>query len=510
MSVYQKLLSILLLFLTGMMTGALLLMYSGYFNSPENVEVRISEISRSMSPASNAGGSDFASYSTWFKEIAREVTPGVVYIETETRAGRPNVPDDGNHDFDDGFWQQFMPRQRVQSIGSGVIISSDGYILTNNHVIGRNNSSVRVGLSDKRYYDARIIGRDPSTDLAILKIDASDLKPVLVGNSDYLEVGDWVMAVGNPFRLKSTVTAGIVSALNRDVDIIRDRMRIETFIQTDAAINRGNSGGALVNSSGELIGINTAIATESGSYQGYGFAIPINMAFKIGLDLIEFGEVRRPYLGVQIASVEQQRANQLGLDRIEGVEILELAKNGSADLAGLRRNDIILEVNGYAVNEANALQERIALFRPADDVEVSVWRNGEVLKKNITLMGMQDEEIRSWALGAEVPPSSLWNDITQDDNTVIRKFDLGFALIEHPSPEESETIEIGVFAIDSDGPVANTELKKDDIVLEIDGNPVVSLDQFSAQFMQLYMAERRIALKVSRGGNVIEDIIIYP
>jgi serine protease Do len=202
-----------------------------------------------------------------------------------------------------------------------------------------------------------------------------------------------VVAIGNPFRLRSTVTAGIVSALGRNMDIINDQMRIENFIQTDAAINRGNSGGALVNEYGELIGINTAIVTENGAYQGYGFAIPINMAFKITSDLIEFGEVRRAYLGVQIVSVGQERARQLNLATINGVEVVSLLRNGAAERAGLLPNDVILRVNDTAVNEANELQAQIAMFRPGDNVNLSVWRNGRAIDIKMVLGGLSSENM---------------------------------------------------------------------------------------------------------------------
>jgi S1-C subfamily serine protease len=241
-----------------------------------------------------------------------------------------------------------------------------------------------------------VIGSDPTTDLAVIKVDANDLPAIIIGNSDQLNVGDLVVAIGNPFRLRSTVTAGIVSALDRNVDIINDQMRIESFIQTDAAINRGNSGGALINEYGELVGINTAIATENGAYQGYGFAIPINMAFKIARDIIEFGEVQRAYLGVQIQAVDQDRASQLGMYGINGVEIVNLVKNSAASQAGLLVNDVILSVNGSYVNESNELQAKIALHRPGEEVILNIWREGNIISLNTKLAGLNNAQIRSW------------------------------------------------------------------------------------------------------------------
>lgn len=283
------------------------------------------------------------------------------------------------------FWDFFI-HPRISTMGSGVLITNDGYILTNHHVInGVDADDIEVSLNDKRVYKARLIGSDPSTDIAVLKIDATDLEPVIIGNSDRVQVGDWVLAVGNPFRLRSTVTAGIVSATSRQVEIIDDALRIESFIQTDAAINRGNSGGALVNTSGELIGINTAIATQDGNNQGYGFAVPSNLSLKIARDLIEFGKPQRGLLGVSIQSITQNTARDLGLSQITGVRIIGLVEQGAAKEQGLRLNDVILNVNGFSVSEANQLQERVALHRPGEIVQLTVWRNGTTFTTDVPL-----------------------------------------------------------------------------------------------------------------------------
>jgi len=372
--------------------GMLVMIYAAQVMDPQRSEVRVSEVYRSLGleagskdvPASNASLPQL-------RDVASSVTQSVVYIETEVAASARALPDDENHNFDDPNWEQFFPRRRASTIGSGVIVSEDGYIITNNHVIaGTDDATIRVTLNDKRIFTARVVGRDPSTDLAVLKIESDGLPHVLVGDSDLVEVGDWVVAVGNPFRLRSTVTVGIVSALGRNVDIIADQMRIESFIQTDAAINRGNSGGALVNQFGELVGINTAIATENGAYQGYGFAIPSNMAFKISQDLIEFGSVKRGYLGVNIVSVGQDRAAQLGLPAIEGVEIVNILRNSAAESIGLRNNDVILSVDGVKVNEANHLQERVALRRPGEEVNLEIWRSGTTTTYTVLLNGLEN------------------------------------------------------------------------------------------------------------------------
>lgn len=370
--------------------GMLIMIYYAGITSTQQTQIMVTEVQRGVSNRLSPDEFPVTSASLpTFREVASMVNASVVYIETEVPFNRRQLPDDGNHEFDDNTIDRFFPRRRASTIGSGVLVSPDGYIITNNHVIaGADGGTIRVTLNDKRVFNARVVGRDPSTDLAALKIDSADLPHAIIGNSDYVEVGDWVLAVGNPFRLRSTVTAGIVSALGRNVDIIADQMRIESFIQTDAAINRGNSGGALVNQYGELIGINTAIATENGGNQGYGFAIPINMAFKITQDLIEFGEINRGFLGINIVSVGQDRAQQLGLPRIKGVEIVNILRNSTAESGGLRNNDVILSVDGFQVNEANHLQERVALRRPGDEVTLEVWRGGRTLQFDVRLSGL--------------------------------------------------------------------------------------------------------------------------
>ena len=248
-------------------------------------------------------------------------------------------------------------------------------------------------LNDKRQFEASIIGSDPTTDLAVIKIPTKNLPAAIMGNSDQVQVGEWVMAVGNPFRLRATVTAGIISALGRDVQIIDDRMRIESFIQTDAAINKGNSGGALVNTSAQIIGINTAIASQSGSYQGYGFAVPSNLAIKVASDIIQYGSVRRALVGVQIQSVDYQRALELDLPSVVGVEIISLTPEGPADKAGLKKGDIVLEVNGFPVNASNALQERIALLQPNTEAQLTIWRDKTSFLSMVTLEELELPEI---------------------------------------------------------------------------------------------------------------------
>jgi len=260
--------------------------------------------------------------------------------------------------------------------GSGIIISPDGYIATNNHVI-KGADNIQVTLNNQRTYPAEVIGVDPSTDIALIKINENDLKSIRFGNSDEVKVGEWVLAVGNPYNLTSTVTAGIVSAKGRNIDILRDKFKVESFIQTDAAVNPGNSGGALVNSNGDLIGINSAIASPTGSYSGYSFAIPVNIVKKVVMDLQEFGKVQRAFIGVTIQNLNEEMANKSGLEEISGVYVNGIAENSAANLAGIKKGDIIKKVNLVEVKNVPELQEQIGKYRPGDKISITVVRAGK-------------------------------------------------------------------------------------------------------------------------------------
>lgn len=276
-------------------------------------------------------------------------------------------------------------RQRfAQSTGSGVIISPDGFIVTNHHVIDQ-GSTIKVTLNNKKEYEAKLIGSDPSTDLALLKIDGRDLPFLLFGNSDSLQIGEWVVAVGNPFRLESTVTAGIVSAKGRNINILEADYPIESFIQTDAVVNPGNSGGALVNTLGELIGINTAIITQSGKYEGYSFAVPSNLVQKVVFDLKEYGRVQRGLLGVSIANVTSEQAKEFLLPEVRGVLLQRVSPGGAADEAGLKRNDVVVSVNGKDTPGVPELQEIVGRFRPGDELNILYYRRGELKKARVRL-----------------------------------------------------------------------------------------------------------------------------
>lgn len=282
--------------------------------------------------------------------------------------------------------------QRFSS-GSGVVVSEDGYILTNNHVI-ENAKKIEVALEDKRFFVAKIVGTDASTDLALIKIEAFDLAYATFGNSDDLQIGEWVLAVGNPFDLTSTVTAGIVSAKSRNINILEDNdgMTIESFIQTDAAVNPGNSGGALVNLAGDLVGINTAIATKTGGYAGYSFAVPATLAKKVADDLLRFGSVQRALLGVRILEINAQTAQQFGIKAIRGVYVEGISKGSAAETVGMKIGDIILSINEAPVNSVANLQEIIARFRPGDLVKLSFEREGKTYQKQAVLRNQRNEE----------------------------------------------------------------------------------------------------------------------
>lgn len=267
-------------------------------------------------------------------------------------------------------------KQYGEGSGSGVIVAKNGYIVTNNHVI-QDATEIQVTLNDNRKYTATVVGADPSTDIAVLKINETGLTSIPLGNSDNIHVGQWVLAVGNPFNLTSTVTAGIISAKARNLNLISENEKsnivpIESFIQTDAAVNPGNSGGALVNTKGQLIGINTAIASETGSYSGYSFAVPVNLVKKVMTDLIDYGVVQRGYLGVRIADITQEMQKELKLKNLNGVYVAGVLENGSAAKSGINKGDVILKIGSKVVNSAAALQEEIGKRRPGDKISVTV------------------------------------------------------------------------------------------------------------------------------------------
>lgn len=323
------------------------------------------------------GTDDPANFST----AAEKALPCVVHIKTTSTS--QNLSYDPFAELFFGYHGKPAP-QIQQGSGSGVIISADGYIVTNNHVIN-GSDKIDVTLNDKRHFEAEVIGVDASTDIALLKVKAQDLPFITYGNSDALRVGEWVLAVGNPFNLYNTVTAGIISAKGRNNIINSSQRAIESFIQTDAAVNPGNSGGALVNTQGELIGINTAIASNNGAYQGYAFAVPVNIVKKIVKDLAEFGTVQRAYLGVNIQDIDAKFAEDKNLSRLKGVYVSGLIQGGSADVSGIQSGDVIIRIEETEVNTVSELQEQISRYRPGDAVKVSVVRGRKEIQISVTL-----------------------------------------------------------------------------------------------------------------------------
>lgn len=328
-----------------------------------------------------------------FTDTSKKVLDAVVHIKsTQTspsygNQGGRELPDPFKEFFGDMFKGQSPEGMRSQprvGTGSGVIINDQGYIITNNHVID-NADEVEVTLYNNESYKATVIGTDPTTDLALLQIDADNLSTMSLVNSDDVEVGEWVLAVGNPLGLNSTVTAGIVSAKARSININQDKFAVESFIQTDAAINPGNSGGALVNLEGNLVGINTAIASRTGAYTGYGFAVPSNIVTKVVEDLLKYGKVQRGMLGVTIRTMDSNLAKEKDVDFTKGVWIEQVGENSAADKAGIKSGDIILEVNGNETTTSPRLQEIIASKRPGDEVNLLVSRDGKEKEFTVVL-----------------------------------------------------------------------------------------------------------------------------
>ncbi|MCS6935829.1 MAG: Do family serine endopeptidase [Chitinophagales bacterium] len=330
-----------------------------------------------------------------FRYAASVATPTVVHIKSTYKAEKPTTFRDPFRDlFGDDFFHFFhgpnpYNRQPQVSTGSGVIVSEDGYIVTNNHVVNEANE-IEVILHNNKTYKAKLIGKDPDTDLALIKIEASDLPAISFGNSDSALVGEWVLAVGNPFNLSSTVTAGIISAKGRNINILNNgsgktSSAIESFIQTDAAVNPGNSGGALVNVNGQLIGINTAIASPTGSYAGYSFAVPSNIVKKVIFDLKTYGVTQRGFLGVTIRSMDDATAKELGFDRPYGVYVESVNSGSAAEDAGIKKKDVITHINGVPVNSSPELQEQVAKYRPGDKINVDYIRDGKKMTATVTL-----------------------------------------------------------------------------------------------------------------------------
>lgn len=398
-----------------------------------------------------------------FTNAAEQSTPAVVHITaTQQVQARSQTYDPFLEFFGDDFFGRRAPQEQ-QGFGSGVILSADGYIVTNNHVID-GATEIEVTLNDKRSLKAKLVGTDPNTDIALLKVQEENLPFLKFGHSDNAKVGEWVLAVGNPFNLASTVTAGIISAKGRNLNILKGRSAIKSFIQTDAAVNPGNSGGALVNLQGELIGINTAIATPTGSYAGYSFAVPAELAQKIVRDLKDYGAVQRAYLGVYIQNVDGKLADKLKLDVTEGVYVGGLTENSSAAEAGLQEGDVILAVEDQKVRSMPELQAHIGRHRPGESVRVKVLRGGKTQEVAVKLTNR----------------SGTTKLITADEQRMLQKFG---AALRPFSAEEAKRFEVtqGVLVEDvARGSLASyAQIQRGFVITKVANEPVKTPEDVS-------------------------------
>jgi len=420
-----------------------------------------------------------------FIHAAERIVPTVVNITVTSTRESGRVPR-WFEDFHRFFGPDFDPpederrRRPQQGSGSGVIASSDGYIITNNHVVaGADEDGIKVMLSDRREYSAELVGSDENTDLAVLKIDANNLPAADFGDSDRLRVGEWVLAVGNPLQLTSTVTHGIISALGRGgLNVIGREYGIENFIQTDAAINPGNSGGPLVNLYGEVIGINIAIATRSARFEGYGFAIPVNLARVVVEDIIHHGHVRRAYLGVQIEEIDETTARALGMDRVAGVLVQGVIDGGPAEYAGIQAGDVILKVDGKEVNRPNELQMEIARRQPETEVAIKVLRNGSEQDIKVTLKTLGEDEPLAEERSNREPATP-----EPAEPETVSLDDIGITLRPLDSDLKTEReVEAGVLVEDVQrySIAHERNIMPGDIIVEADRKPVNDINEFQS------------------------------
>ncbi|MCL2329152.1 MAG: Do family serine endopeptidase [Bacteroidetes bacterium] len=417
-----------------------------------------------------------------FVEASAKVMPTVVHIATKTTVRGSSTPPGMD------FWQDFfgpgwqMPQQERSNVrqgaGSGVIVRANGYIVTNNHVI-KDADEITVTLHDQQVFTAKVVGADPNTDIALLKIEADSLPVITFANSDDVRVGEWVLAVGNPFNLNSTVTAGIVSAKGRNINILQQKYAIEAFIQTDAAINPGNSGGALTNAVGDLIGINTAIASPTGSYSGYGFAVPSNIVLKIISDLKEYGVVQRGFLGVTIRTVDAELVKSKSLKVRKGVFIDGINPTGAAEKAGMKIEDVIVSVDNIEVNSVADLQEIIGRRAPGDQVTVRVNRSGNEKTFTLTLTNQEGK-----ASLTEKPTV----DVLQNLGISIKNADeKTLKAVGKPSGVEVTAIQSGVVQ-------KHTNMRPGFIITKVDNTVIKNADHFAE------------IMKNKTGGVMIEGV----
>ncbi|MFP4448064.1 MAG: Do family serine endopeptidase [Bacteroidales bacterium] len=485
MKIKKGLSNILIAVLTSILT---VVIYSNFVDTNNGQESpRVSSTSNDTNGIHFANlPADFEAEKFDFTFAAENTVHAVVHVKTKFMQER-------DYPFDNPLFEYFFgdryqqPRQReAEGFGSGVIISPDGYIVTNNHVIEKSDE-IEVVLNDERSFDAEVVGKDPATDLALLKIDEEDLPYISFGDSKDLKIGEWVLAVGNPFNLRSTVTAGIVSAKGRSMGFSRgeNQLSIESFIQTDAAVNQGNSGGALVNMEGELIGINAAIASPTGAYTGYAFAIPSSIAKKVVEDLIKYGEVKRAVLGVQIREITKELAEEEDLQTNKGAYVVGLTKDGAADKAGIEPGDVIVEVDDEKIESISDLQQEINNYRPGDEVEVIVKRNGKKKQFDVKLRNMQGS-----------------TEIITGSETLEK---LG-AEFESLSREEQQRLGInhGVKVVRlNEGALKEAGIKEGFVVAYIDGNKVNSADDIKRIMDQMPSGARIEVEGLYPGSNMV-------
>ncbi|MCX7728141.1 MAG: Do family serine endopeptidase [Bacteroidia bacterium] len=469
--------------LSGIIGGVSVVFVQSYFNKENAITKNTSAQSVHATPVDFAKSNLFALNNDFSTAVEKSIN-AVVHIRTITE--KTNLIYDPFHSWFFGSRPQVQPYIQEGS-GSGVIISDNGYIVTNNHVV-KNSDKIEVTLNDKRIYKAELIGSDPSTDLAVLKIDEKNLPFILFGNSDDIKVGEWVLAVGNPFNLYSTVTAGIISAKGRNIHVIENNPEsgnfpIESFIQTDAAVNPGNSGGALVNINGELIGINTAIASNNGAYQGYAFAIPVNVVKKIVSDIIEYGTVQRAYLGVSIRDIDAEFAKSNNIKTLNGVYVHDVLPNGAAEESGIKAGDIITKINDKEIKKLSEFQEQLSKYRPGDKVKITILRKDKELNIDVILKNKNNQ------IGL----------IKRENMPSVNLTKLG-ASFEEISKEEATSlgIEGGVKIVNIEpGKLMSVGVKKNFIITAIDKKKVLN------------MKDLRELLE-NKTGNVILIEGVYP
>ncbi|MEM6326179.1 MAG: trypsin-like peptidase domain-containing protein [Bacteroidota bacterium] len=429
-----------------------------------------------------------------FTDIAERARAAVVYVEVDN--GEPDA------------------LGARTTAGSGLIVSPAGYVVTNAHVL-EGGRRVTVVLDDKREYAAEVVGRDPTTDLAVLRLleigVGGDLPlPVAtLADSDDLVVGEWVLAVGSPFRLTGTVTQGIVSALGRSVGAIQNEVYIEDFIQTDASINQGNSGGPLVNVNGEVVGVVTAIATETGIGEGYGFAVPSNLVRRVTEDLVAYGEVRRGYVGIQVTEMTAADARERGMERIHGVLVSDVYGRGPGARAGLEAGDVLLEVNGAAVDATNQFQSRVALAQPSDQLALRIWREGEVLDLQTSLVTSDDPGLQQWIAGGvpvlEPPEDDEPLAIAPPDVPRAKAVDYGVRFRDL-TPEERRLFNVpaGAFVefVEPQSAAYQDGLPQGTVVMEVEGEPVATASEAQAVLSDLARSETPALLRVRRSDGI--------